>query len=95
MKKDETNKTYKNIGMALSEKDLDPVSGGMMYRPGSNQQQVVDIVFCNNCDQDLGEIWEGEDCPIKDNTICRWCGKPIRLNQCRIEQRVLTQGRLL
>ena len=101
MKKTETNKTektYKKASAALLDSDLDMVSGGMTNRPPYNscaQDYTVDIAYRNNCQQELGEIWEGEDCPIKDKMICRYCNQPITLNLCHIEQRIIRSARII
>ena len=64
-----------------------------MYRP-QMYVEVTDIAYCNNCDQELGAIWEGADCPIKEKMICKHCHQPITLILCRIEQQTI-QHRLL
>ena len=93
----ETKQKSQKVNTAVSDKDLNMVSGGC-YRPGQGNYGIdnyIDIAYCNHCDGALGEIWEGVDCPIKYNIICPHCHQPIRLNQCRIETIIIKAPRLL
>ena len=82
-----TKQTLTKTGKALSDRDLDLVSGGRIDPNSNIVSHIANFVHCNYCDYELGEFWEGEYSPVKDGMPCSNCHRRIILSKCRIEQR--------
>ena len=90
MKDKENNKTEQTLtkaGKALSDIDLDPVSGGMHLVPGGTIPKSVIFIYCNNCYNEVCNYPHDEECPVADGSICPACHQPIILSKCRTKVR--------
>ena len=88
MKDKENNKTEQTLtkaGKALSDIDLDLVSGGYRYTEGAPKPHLVYIIYCNICNNEVARYGIREECPVADGSICPACHQPITLSKCRIE----------
>ena len=89
MKDKENNKTKQTSNKAikaLSDRDLDSVSGGQMIKIESDNIPVPTyIIHCNHCDYELGRYPSNGGCSVKDGSICPSCLQTITLSKCRIE----------
>ena len=82
---DKTQQTSAKVSKALSDRDLDLVSGGRIKIGGDIPPRRVKIIYCNICNNEVARYGIHEECPVADGSICPVCNKPITLSKCRIE----------